>query len=58
MSLEGLVSATTVASDRLCKACFDGNYPIELPPEDQMGKFVLESIAKSVDEETRALRFP
>ncbi len=58
VSLDGLVTATTVASDRLCKACFDGNYPIELPPEDQMGKFVLESIAKSVDEETRALRFP
>ncbi|MFZ9693974.1 MAG: amidophosphoribosyltransferase [Candidatus Nanopelagicales bacterium] len=61
VSLEGLVSATTVASDRLCKACFDGNYPIDLPPEDQMGKFVLESIAKSVSDdtdETRALRFP
>ena len=58
VSLEGLVGATTVASERLCKACFDGKYPIDLPPEDQMGKFVLESIANEAEGEARALRFP
>lgn len=58
VSLDGLVGATTVASDRLCKACFDGKYPIDLPPEDQIGKFVLESIANEAEGEARALRFP
>jgi amidophosphoribosyltransferase len=26
----------------LCSACFDGNYPIELPGESALGKNVIE----------------
>ncbi len=29
VSLDGLVEATTIDRDRLCRACFDGTYPIE-----------------------------
>ena len=31
VSLDGLVAATEVGKDELCRACFDGVYPIELP---------------------------
>jgi len=30
VSLEGLIEATTIAEDKLCRACFDGKYPIPL----------------------------
>jgi amidophosphoribosyltransferase len=42
VSLDGLVEATTVPKQRLCRACFDGIYPVELPPSVQLGKHVLE----------------
>ncbi len=44
VSLEGLVAATTIPAERLCRACFDGEYPIELPPEDHLGKHLLEGM--------------
>lgn len=42
ISLESLTEATHVASDRLCRACFDGVYPIELPEPALRGKYLLE----------------
>ena len=42
VSLEGLVEATEQPKDRLCRACFDGIYPVELPPSARLGKHVLE----------------
>ena len=33
ISLDGLVSCTPTARDNLCRACFDGEYPIEVPGE-------------------------
>jgi amidophosphoribosyltransferase len=44
ISLEGLTKATTIPAERLCRACFDGVYPIPVD-EDNVGKFVLESKA-------------
>ncbi|MFG2071149.1 amidophosphoribosyltransferase [Nonomuraea maritima] len=44
ISLEGLTQATTIPSDRLCRACFTGEYPIAID-QDNVGKFVLESKA-------------
>ena len=32
ISLEGLVAATTLPTEQLCRACFDGVYPVPLPP--------------------------
>ncbi|MGH8776665.1 MAG: amidophosphoribosyltransferase [Jiangellaceae bacterium] len=42
VSLPGLVDATTVPMDRLCRACFDGVYPVELPESAHLGKHILE----------------
>ncbi|HEU5271967.1 MAG TPA: amidophosphoribosyltransferase [Jatrophihabitans sp.] len=46
LSLDGLVAATEQPRTRLCRACFDGNYPIELP--QLVGKHVLEGIERAV----------
>jgi amidophosphoribosyltransferase len=42
ISLQGMVAATEQPATRLCMACFDGNYPIELPGESALGKNVIE----------------
>jgi amidophosphoribosyltransferase len=47
ISLEGLIAATEQPKSRLCRACFDGVYPIALP--DEVGKHVLEGIERSVN---------
>jgi amidophosphoribosyltransferase len=46
VSLDGLITATEQPRTRLCRACFDGHYPIPLP--EIVGKHVLEGIEKSV----------
>ncbi len=43
VSLPGLVSATEQPHNRLCSACFDGRYPIELPSGTRIGKHLLET---------------
>ncbi|MCZ4500559.1 MAG: amidophosphoribosyltransferase [Marmoricola sp.] len=45
ISLEELVEATTVPADDLCRACFDGVYPIKLPEPEFLGKHLLEAAA-------------
>ena len=42
VDLEELVAATTVPKDDLCRACFDGVYPVELPDPEDLGKHLLE----------------
>jgi len=44
ISLPALVEATTVAAERLCRACFDGDYPVPVA-EAERGKHVLEEAA-------------
>ncbi len=44
ISLEGLTESTTLPAERLCRACFDGHYPIPID-NDNVGKFVLEAKA-------------
>jgi amidophosphoribosyltransferase len=41
LSLDGLVRAAGSPAEDFCRACFDGEYPIEVP--DRAGKFVLEA---------------
>jgi amidophosphoribosyltransferase len=48
ISLDELVAATTVAPDRLCRACFDGHYPVALPEPELLGKHLLEGLASLV----------
>jgi amidophosphoribosyltransferase len=47
VSLAGLIAATTLPADRLCRACFDGNYPIPVS-EEEKGKHLLEIAGSSV----------
>lgn len=42
ISLRGMVAASEQPTSRLCTACFDGKYPIELPRETALGKNVIE----------------
>ncbi len=42
ISLAALVEATEVPMERLCRACFDGVYPVPLPDEALRGKHALE----------------
>ena len=44
VSMEGLVAATTIAEDKLCNACFTGNYPIQIPADLSAGKNLLEVV--------------
>ena len=46
IDLEQVIEATTVSKDKLCRACFDGVYPIALPEPELLGKHVLEGIER------------
>jgi amidophosphoribosyltransferase len=41
VSLEGLTAATTLPAGQLCRACFDGAYPLDVEAAEQ-GKHLLE----------------
>jgi amidophosphoribosyltransferase len=43
VSLAGLIEATTLPESRLCRACFDGQYPVSVA-EDDRGKHVLDNL--------------
>jgi len=58
VSLSGLVAATEQPKTRLCRACFDGEYPIELPAGNLIGKHVLEGVARRVDTEAESAARP
>jgi amidophosphoribosyltransferase len=42
ISMDGLIAATTVPRENLCAACFTGEYPIDLPDPELLGKNLLE----------------
>ena len=42
VSLDGLIEATGIAKDHLCRACFDGEYPVALADPGLRSKHVLE----------------
>jgi len=46
VDLEELIEATELPKDRLCRACFDGIYPVPLPEPEFLGKHVLEGIER------------
>ncbi len=43
VSLAGLTAATTLPENRLCRACFDGQYPVPVPDDDR-GKHILDGL--------------
>ena len=46
VSLDGLVAATEQSPGSLCRACFDGHYPVAVP-ESERGKGVLEPVTSA-----------
>jgi amidophosphoribosyltransferase len=50
VSLAGLTAATEQPATRLCRACFDGVYPIELPAENLIGKHLLEGVDRRLEQ--------
>jgi amidophosphoribosyltransferase len=42
LSLEGAVRAIGMHKDKFCRACFDGKYPIPVPPDVRVTKLMLE----------------
>ena len=42
LSLNGVAKAIGIEGDKFCRACFDGDYPIEIPPHVRVSKFALE----------------
>ena len=46
VSLAGLTEATRIPASRLCRACFDGHYPVPVGEDDQ-DKYVLDGLGVS-----------
>lgn len=55
ISLDGLYAATTIAPERLCSACFTGQYPVELPDPELLGKHVLETSTPAIQTPTHSI---
>ncbi len=51
LSREGMIAATNQSEGSLCTACFTGQYPIELPTADRLGKNLLERGVATIKEE-------
>ena len=49
VSLDGLTAASAQPADKLCRACFTGEYPIPLPEQELIGKHVLEGLARTAE---------
>ncbi|MGW2826029.1 amidophosphoribosyltransferase [Streptomyces adustus] len=43
ISIDGMIEATAIDKPNLCRACFDGEYPMELPDPELLGKQLLET---------------
>ncbi len=50
VTLDGLTAASAQPADKLCRACFTGEYPIEIPEQDLIGKHVLEGLTRSAED--------
>ncbi|MHB8968480.1 MAG: amidophosphoribosyltransferase [Thermoleophilia bacterium] len=46
ISLEGLQRAVGMSAERFCRACFNGEYPVEVPVEATMSKHRFEQVEK------------
>ncbi len=52
VSLQELTEATTLPADRLCRACFDGVYPVPVPEPEIIGKHLLEGLQMRATKDT------
>ena len=51
LSKEGMLAATKQPEFKMCTACFTGEYPIELPAAERLGKNLLERGVATIREE-------
>ena len=51
LSKEGMLAATNQPESKMCTACFTGEYPIELPAAERLGKNLLERGVATIREE-------
>jgi amidophosphoribosyltransferase len=51
LSKDGMIAATNQPERELCTACFTGEYPIELPAAERLGKNLLERGVATIREE-------
>ena len=51
VSLDGLIAATTIPAGRLCRACFDGIYPVHVADAER-GKYLREPAIGALEEVT------
>ncbi|MCH7471742.1 amidophosphoribosyltransferase [bacterium] len=49
LSIEGMVAATRFDKDEFCLACFNEDYPIPLPRQMELGKFIFEKEGQAED---------
>jgi amidophosphoribosyltransferase len=56
VTLDGLVAATRLPKTHLCRACFDGVYPVELPLSERIGKHVLDDADRTDPDGLSTLR--
>lgn len=59
LSLQGVLRAIDMGKDNFCRACFDGKYPVPIPPQVKLTKMMLESspaklvpVGETAEEET------
>ncbi len=55
LSLESLVKATGIEKENFCLSCLDGRYPIEIPENLKLSKFVLEETVPEKEESEKRL---
>jgi amidophosphoribosyltransferase len=54
VSLDGLVAASKQPADQLCRACFDGVYPVPLPPTVHFGEILVDTDVPELESEITA----
>lgn len=58
ISTDRMIEATGIPKNDLCRACFDGEYPMELPDPELLGKNLLETEIVGGRDAADALRRP
>ncbi|WBB64159.1 amidophosphoribosyltransferase [Streptomyces sp. WMMC500] len=58
ISTDRMIEATGIPKNNLCRACFDGEYPMELPDPELLGKHLLETEVAGGHDAADALRRP
>lgn len=56
VSLDALIEASKQPKDELCRACFDGVYPIDIPEPQFLGRQVFEGIERRVLDDSEVNR--